>query len=264
MLRSGAITAYILTALLLLTGCPAKDKTEPPITDIRLGDLAPINPTVPARSVQTVAFDFYGLRLPAENITVLSDIWLTLYTKPLRLADPDAFAANSFKLVFGEAQMWQKTATLLESAGARAAGNVRLILDYGQADDVAISQTDEKTSISYLTANLTIESLAAQGGQLVLKVKVAPVAGARGVCDFSAIPVFIPVGPKASDENSAAAEDISFDALGFSVQMGPGDFLLMGPLRYPSTANSLGGLFFTTAQERTICLYAIFCSGITD
>jgi len=264
MLRFGAITAYILTALLLLAGCSAKDKTEPPITDIRLGDLAPINPTVPARPVQTVLFDFYSLQLPQRNIAALSDIWPTLYTKPVRLTDPDAFAANSFQLVFGEVQMWQQTATLLESAGGRCTDKLRLVLDCGQIDDLVIAAVSQSTDISYLTSSLSIESISAPPGQLLLKVQVLPVAEARGLCNLNARPVFVPDRSPTPDKNVTAPQDVSFDALGFSVQMSPGDFLLMGPSTRPSGTDSLGSLFFTTAEHTQIRLHAIFCSGITD
>ncbi len=264
MLRLGPTIAYTLTVLMTLLGCSDTDKKQPPTTNIKLGDLAPVNPVGPVRPIQTVAFDFFSIELPAENIGELSDIWPMLYTKPVRLTDPGAFSANSFRLVFGEPQMWARTATLLESAGGGLAGRVGLLLDYGQTDDFIITQINDKTDVSYLTSDLAIESLTAQSGRLVLKVTVSPVAGVRGVCDLKAMPVFIPTRSRDSTEEPAKMEETALDTLGFTVEMSPGDFFLLGPANYPSSANSLGSLFFTTAKNKKIRLYAVFCSDISD
>jgi hypothetical protein len=264
MLKPAPIIAYTLVVLVISAGCSDKNKKEPPPAEIKLGDLAPINPVGPLSSIQTAAFDFYSIELPAENIDRLSDVWPMLYTKHVRLADPAAFAANSFRLVFGEYQMWQKTAALLESAGAEPGRKVTLLLDYGQVDDFAVKRISEKTNVSCSTANGTIESLVAQPGRLALKVKVLPVAGARGICDFEAIPAFIPMRPLASDANATPIEETTLESLGFVAQMTPGDFLLLGPASRPDRTNSVGSLFFTAPKKPRIRLYAIFCSGITD
>jgi hypothetical protein len=248
----------------MLAGCSGTDKKQPTTADIKLGDLAPVNPVGPVRPTQTVAFEFYSLELPEKNVSKLSDIWPILYTKPVQLTEPGAFSANSFRLVFGELQMWQKTATLLESAGAVLAGRARLLLDYGQTDHYIITKINEKTDVSYLTRDMAIESLAAQPGRLVLRVWVSPVAGTRGVCDFHAMPELIPAKSRNPTEKSTKTEDVAFESLGFTVEMSPGDFFLLGPENHPGNENSLGSLFFTTAKNRKIRVYVVFCSEITD
>ncbi len=264
MLRLAPTTVYTLIVLVMLAGCSGEDKNKPPAPDIKLGNLAPINPIGPIRPIQTVAFDFYTIELPAESADLLSDIWPMLYTKPVRLTDPAAFAANSFRLVFGEPQMWQKTAALLESAGGRPVASVRLLLDYGQTGDFVVTRIREKTNIFHLTSDLSIDSLTAPRGRLVLRVRVSPVAGVRGLCDFNAMPVFIPARSRTFLEDSTKIEDVALETLGFTVEMSPGDFFLMGPANYPSSTNSLGSLFFTTAKNEKIRVYAVFCSNITD
>jgi hypothetical protein len=264
MLRLGPTTAYTLIVLVMLTGCSGEDKKQPPAPDIKLGDLAPINPIGPVRPIQTVAFNFYTIELPAESIDLLSDIWPMLYTKHVRLTDPVAFAANSFQLVFGEPQMWQKTAALLESAGGRPVASVRLLLDYGQTGDFVVTRIREKTNVFYLTSDLSIESLTAPHDRLVLRVRASPVAGVRGLCDFNAMPVLIPAKSRTFLEDSTKMEDAALETLGFTVEMNSGDFFLMGPANYPSSVNSLSNLSFTAEEGRKIRVYAVFCSNITD
>jgi hypothetical protein len=260
MLRFGPITAYTFIVLVLLTGCSGTNKKQPPTSSIKLSDLIPVNPASPAK---TVAFDFYTIELPAENINKLSDIWFMLYTKPVRLTDPDASSANDFELVFGEIQMWQKTAAMLESAGAALIERTRLILDYNQIKDFSITQITSETKVSYLTSDLKIESLTAQPSRLVLRISVSPVPGERGVCTFNATPVLIPAIPPDANEQPQKIEEKVFDALAFTVEMSPSDFFLMGPASYPGT-DSLGNLIFTTAQGHKIRVYTVFCIGISE
>ncbi len=262
MLRLGPTTVYTLIVLVMLAGCSGKDKKQLPASiDIKLGDLVPVNPVSP---VKIVAFDFYTIELPSENIDQLSDIFSMLYTKPVRLTNPDVVSANSFELVFGEIQMWQKTAALLESADAALTERTRLILDYGQIKDFIITQISSETKVIYLTPDLTIESLTARFGRLVLRLSVSPVPGERGVCNFNATPVLIPTIPRNSTEEPEKIEETVFEALGFTVEMSPSDFFLMGPASYPGTTNSLGSLFFTAAQGQKIRVYTVFCSGISE
>jgi hypothetical protein len=264
MLRIGPTIAYTLIVLVILAGCSGEDKNEAPTADIKLGDLATINPIGPIRPIQVVTFDFYTIDLPAESIDSLSDVWPMLYTKPVRLADPAAFSANSFRLVFGEPQMWQKTAALLESAGGRPVDSARLLLDYDQTGDFVVTRIKNKTSVYYLKPDLSIEPLTAPRGRLVLRARVSSVAGVRGLCNFNAMPVLVPARPRTFPEDSTEIEEVALEALGFIVEMSPGDFFLIGPEDYPSNINSLSGLSFTTEEGRKIRVYAVFCSGITD
>jgi hypothetical protein len=264
MLRLATTIAYALFILAMLAGCSRTDKNEPPDTNVKLGDLAPIRPIGPISSIKLVAFDLYTIELPAESTNRISDIWSMLYTKPVRLAAPSAFAENSFQVVFGEPQMWPRTAALLESAGAGLAGKTKLFLDYGQTDEFVITQINSEAHITYLTPDSAIESLTARPGRLVLRVMVSPAAAARGLCDFNAVPVLIPDVSHTPTDAPPKIEDVVFENLGFTVEISPGDFFLLGPVMYPASANSLGSLFFTTAKYKKIRVYAVFCSGIMD
>lgn len=260
MLRLAPTTVYILIVIVIITGCSGSNEKQHSTPSIKLSDLVPVNPASPAK---TAAFDFYTIEMPAENIDRLSDIWSMLYTKPVRLKNPKASAANDFKLVFGEIQMWQRTATLLESAGAVLIERKRLLLDYGQIKDFIITQINSETKLSYLNSDLTIESLTARSSRLVLRLSVTPVPGRRGVCYFNTTPVLIPDTPADTDEQSRNIEDTVFDALAFSVETSPSDFFLMGPANYPP-ANSLGSLVFTTEKKGKIRVYTVFCMGISE
>jgi hypothetical protein len=261
MLRLATTTVYTLIVLIMLAGCSGtKDKQPSASANIKLSDLIPVNPASPAK---TAAFDFYTIELPAENTDRLSDIRSMLYTKPVRLTDPRALSANDFELVFGEIQMWQKTAAMLESAGAALIVRTRLILDFGQIKDFIITQIRNETKVSYLKPDLTIESSTVQSGRLVLRLSVSPVSGERGVCNFNATPALIPdISTNPTEEQRI--EETVFENLAFTVEMSPSDFFLMGPASYPGITNSIGNLFFTTQQGQKIRVYTIFCSGISE
>jgi hypothetical protein len=260
MLRLAPTIAYTLIVLVLLTGCSGTNKKQPPTSSIKLSDLVPANPVSPAK---TAVFKFYTIELPAENIDRLSDIWSMLYTKPIQLTNPRASSANDFKFVFGEIQMWQRIAEMLESAGAALIEKNKLLLDYGQIKDFTITQINSETKVSYITSDLTIGSLTVKSGRLVLRLSVSPIPGERGVCSFNATPALIPDIPPDANEQPQKTEEKVFDALAFTVEMSPSDFFLMGPESYPGT-NSLGNLVFTTAQGRKIWVYTVFCIGLSE
>jgi hypothetical protein len=260
MLRLAPTIAYVLIVSVLLTGCTGTSKKPPPTSSIKLSDLVPVNPASP---VKTAAFDVYTIQLPAENMDRLSDIWSMLYTKPVRSANPAASSANNFKLVFGEIQMWQRTAALLDSAGAALIERNRLILDYGQMKDFIITKITSQTEMSYLTPDLTIETLTARPGRFVLRLSVSPVPGERGICSLNAIPVLIPAVPRDANKQPQKIEEKFFNALAFTVEMSPSDFFIMGPAGYPG-ANSLGNLVFATPHGHKIWVYTVFCSGISE
>lgn len=265
MLRLGLTTAYILTSLMLLTGCSGQKKEEAPVADIKLGDLAPVGPIGTVMRTQTVAFDFYKLDLPAANIQKLSDIWKMLYTRPVRLADPAAFAANYFRLVYGESQMWDKTAEMLQSAGAKEAAKISMLLDYGQFDNLVIARIRKKENMFYFTRKLEIEPVKAEPGHIVLKINATAVPGVRGVCDLNATPVLMPRQlPTLEMDPTAGTGQVDLPLLGFTVQMSPGSFLLIGPTSYPQNKKLFSNRFFIPRRESRIRVYVIFCRSITD
>ena len=265
MLRLGPTTAYTLISLMLLAGCSGPNKKETPVADIKLGDLAPVGHIGTVMRTQTVAFDFYKLELPAANIQKLSDIWKILYTRPVRLADPAASAANYFRLVYGESQMWDKTAEILQSAGAKETAKISMLLDYGQTDDLVIARIRKKENMFYFTRKLEIEPVKAEPGHIVLKVNATAVPRVRGVCDLNVTPVLLPKKqPTVDVDPTAGTGQVDLPLLGFIVQMSPGSFLLIGPTSYPQNKKLFSNRFFIPRRESRIRLYVIFCRSITD
>jgi hypothetical protein len=184
------------------------------------------------------------------------------------------FAANSFKFGFGEQQMWYTIADLLEPAGTIVERRIKMKLDYGQIDEFIIERVDTKMNLFYLKSNLEIKSLDIDQGQFVFKIMASPVTGIRGICRLEATPVYMPVKLSTDKE---LKENISIDSLGFAVNMGPGDFFILGPqpeyaklVRDETTdmntagEKSLTNFLFTNPEKNKVRLFAVFCTGISD
>ena len=116
-------------------------------------------------------------------------------------------------------------------------------------------------------------------GRFSLWIKAEKIPGSRGVCQMSAMPVFSP--PRRSRipllTNREKSGELPFTSVGFSLRMGPGDFVLLGPVKYDSgliTLSSLlfskpeGSLFFNPLERKVperksaIRLLLIGCTGI--
>jgi hypothetical protein len=275
------LIVIVVIILLNFLGCsPKKGKTPqtpPPPTNIRLGDIVPVRPPAATKPMQTVEFEFCILEIPQRNIDRLAiDVWPALYTKPVQPNDHEAFIANSLKVGFGERQMWPTIAEMLESAGTILERKTRLYLDFGQIDEFVIDRIHTKTNLFYLQPNLEIKSLLLDRGQLVLKVKTSPVPAVRGLNQLQATTVFMPI-KRTEEKNSTEKQDITIESLGFSVNMSPGDFFILGPqpdyavvLQDEITeANSAGeksiaNFLFAEPEKSKMRIFVVFCTGISD
>jgi hypothetical protein len=234
---------------LLLTGCNAPEESEPIWEQVKITDIAPAhNGKQPdSQLLKTINFNVYIFEMPAENINTLNDVWQMLYTKPLRFNDYDAFVANSFSVGFGEVQMWNKIADLLQAAGGKRAKTVSLLLLDGQASDLAIAALGNEQTIFYISTDGSMEGATIGPGILALRIKAEKIPGLRGVCNVDVQPVFsLPV--RSSIPQLAAREKLGeflFDAAGFRLKMSPGNFVFLGPKKYSSDQITLASLVFS-------------------
>lgn len=278
MQRFSYVTVIASAFFLLFPGCSGEKENTPqppPPNLIKVGDLAPVKPPVPAKLIQTVELEFCILEMPQRNIQWLfSEVWPLLYDRPVRPNDPDVFAANLFQFGFGEQQMWHTIATLLESADTIVERRTKIKLDFGQFDELVVDRIDTKMNLFYLRSNLEIEPFHIDRGQFVFKVTASPEPGIRGICRLQATPVYMPFRLPDKPE---AKEDISIESLGFAVNMSPGDFFILGPKPDFATVlqnetaetgatgeKSIAHFLFTDPQKSKIRLFAVFCTGISD
>ncbi len=235
-----------------LTGCGGPEENEPIWQQFKIGDLAPSHSAKgpDGQLLKTANFNVYIFEIPAENISVLDDIWRMLYSKPLQFNNYEVFKANSFLAGFGQAQMWSKIIDLLLAADGKGTERVSLLLPDGRTNDLPIARLDNEQSIFYISTEGSMEGVSIGPGELTLRMKAEKIPGSRGVCKMSAVPVFSP--PKRSSIPLLSGREKSgeflFSSAGFILKMSPGDFVLVGPDEYDRGQTTLGSLFFSKPE----------------
>ncbi|RKY25140.1 MAG: hypothetical protein DRP62_02005 [Planctomycetota bacterium] len=262
------IIAFSCT-ITLLAGCNGTEKDVPIWEHVKISDLATAHTAEHpgSQSLKTINFDVYIFELPVENIGALDGIWRTLYTKPLRFNDYDAFCANSFSVGFGQLPIWNEIADLLRTAGAKKAETVTLLLSDGLANDIAIAGLADEQTIFYISTAGSMEGATVGPGTVALRIKAEKIPGARGVCNVHLVPVSLPLRKTSLTQANASIKsgEFHFTSAGFRLKMGPGDFFLFGPGKYINNQITLGGsLFNKPGRKPAVRVFMFICTGIND
>jgi hypothetical protein len=234
-----------------LFGCTSAEKQKPILGKVKIGDIAPTQTgKLLVKPLKTINFDVHIFEIPAENVGKLKDVWQTLYTKPLRFNNYNAFKANLFSVRFGQIEMWNKTLDLLLAVGGRRIVKVSLLLPDDQPSDVAVTGLNSQQTISYVSTDGSRESATIGPGVLVLRIKTEKILASKSVCNLLAWPVFSPPirSPVPQLAARARLRELLFDCAGFGLKMSPGDFVVLGPEKYVSDQMALGGLFFSKPE----------------
>ncbi|MFZ0033998.1 MAG: hypothetical protein WAK60_03285 [Sedimentisphaerales bacterium] len=253
----------------LLTSCKTPEKEKPIWQQVKISDLAPsADANHPAsRLLKTINLDIHIFEMPAENIDALNYARQMLYTKPLQFNNFDAFRDNSFSASFGQMQMWNKIADIFRIASGKKIETVSLLLPDGETNDFTITRLDKEQTIFYTSSAGTLEGATIGPGKLALRIKVEKIPGSRGVCRVDVLPVFpSPItSPIPQLAEHAKSNEFLFTSAGFSLKMGPGDFVLLGPEKYIGHQISLGSLFFSRPKPKpTVRMFLLVCTRIID
>ena len=256
-------------AVLLLASCEGGEKEKPIWEQLEIGDLATsgVAERPEERLLKTLNFDFYVFEIPVEDVNVLEDVWPKLSIEHLQFRDYEAFQANSFSIGFGQLLLWDEIADLLRAAGGRRVEADALLLMDGQTRDLGIASVEREQTIFYVSADGPEEQMMTGSGRISLRIKVERIPGSRGVCNFTAEPVFLPLRDRSATKSAAGSETgiILFNSCRFGLKMSPGDFVFFGPAKYVSERSTLAGLFFSRAKPRPVVrTYLIVCAGIID
>ncbi|MDH4241660.1 MAG: hypothetical protein OEW48_19040 [Phycisphaerae bacterium] len=240
--------AFLTSLALLLTGC--RSPAEEPIWErVKITDLVSSDGSeqVNRQRLETINFNVYIYEIPSDNIGTLEEIWPMVYAQPLQFNNFESFSANSFLAGFGQIPMWSRIADLLRSADGVQVGTVSLLLPDGRSNDVAVAILDKEQAIFYFSEKRSMIKAKFEPGQFGLRIQAEKIAGSRGVCAVSVLPVFSPLkrGSLPLLSRQEKPGDILFTATGFSLKMSPGDFVLVGPEKYNNSLTTLGGLFFS-------------------
>ena len=118
-------------------------------------------------------------------------------------------------------------------------------------ETIAVIPIESPRTIFYTAITGSKEGVNIGQGILALKIKTQKVPSLRGVCNFTAYPVYSPPMLKSTIpllEARAHRQEFSFSSAAFGLRMGPGDFILLGPKEYVSDQTTLGGLFFSNPE----------------
>lgn len=258
-----ALIVFLSCLVTLLTGCTQ----EPPIWEtVKISDVIPRrNPSNrDGPWLKKANFKVYIFDIPAANANVLDRIWPLLSTKPLKLNDDKAFAANQFSAGFGRVRAWNQIADLLRDARAKKYMMISMMIPQQLAIDLSIAEFNTEQSIFYTAADGSVEGLTTNPGALVLRIKADPVPTAKGLCHLVVKPIYSPQIRTAVRQMIARAKagEVPFDFLGFELNMAPDDLIFLGPKKFIDNRITLSGMFFTRPDRPMLRTYLIVCTSI--
>jgi len=267
MVKTLQIVVYLFAVLTML-GCQPQDN-RPIWEETKIGDLAPRRITKDPNSqfVKAINIDVYIIEVPVENIIVLNDIWPKLYTKPLRFNNYSAFTSNSLVAGFGQLPMWSEIRQMLLDAGGKKTQTVSILIPDGQFDTLEIVQLDDEQTAFYTSSQNALEAVTIGPGTLGLNLKSDKIPGSRGIRQISATPLYKPLLTSRIPQMVQFEESgrYPFQSAGFTLKMGPGDFVLLGPEKYIEHQKSLGSLLFSIPRKKPVVRVFLFvCSNIVD
>jgi hypothetical protein len=245
--------SFILSILFsAVTGC-SPPQEEPIWKDLKIGDLAPRQDGKKQKSrlVESTNFNLFVFEIPSDNIDKLDEIRKTMFTRNLRYQSSHSFEANSFSVHFGQYRMWEQIFNSIRAAGAKRINRASLMLADNLPETITIVPIDSPRTIFYTAITGSKEGVNVGTGILGLKINIRKVPALRGVCNFTAYPVYSPPMLKSTIsllEARSQRREFPFSAAAFGLRMGPGDFILLGPKEYVSDETSLGGLFFSNPE----------------
>lgn len=247
--------------------------------DVKIGDLRTLETEkLPgAENLRTANFDVHIYEMPAENVPKLEDFWAGLQTRGLTFYNYRAFAKNLFRIGKGKGLRWSGINNVLSEFGAVRMARISMFLTDGQSEDLRITGLDRPLELSFADRDLLRDKILIGPGLVNLRLFAREVPGIRGATQLVGYPAF--VLPNASTEGPmgefARQKEVEFKAAGFGLKMSPDEYLVLGPKKYISERETLGGLFFTNLDgilfaergkrpERKISvrLFVIVCTTI--
>jgi hypothetical protein len=284
MARFSLVMASILGLVLGGAGC--EPAPEPPEAIWKGETFADITPPPkdrlpPPQFHVTAFFDLHVFELPTDNIDGLGAVWQLLSAAPIRLMGYNAFRENSFRLLYGKMELWEKLQSLLTEADGQHVTTVSLTVADNDSIDLPIAQIPAARPINFIGHDLSPQVANVGSGALVLRLVAEPIPWARDVRKVIGYPTYLPPSSGAIPELQAQAlrGAFFFESAAWACQMGRGDFLVLGPEKYTGERNTLGGLFFNKPDEslffnphkqalpqrRTaVRVYVLVCTYVSD
>jgi hypothetical protein len=212
----------ILGLVLGAAGCKAPPKPPDSVWEgEKIGELAPPprDRPPPARFLGTATVDIHVLEFPADNIDKLQPVWEVLSAAPIRLSSYNAFSENTFRLLYGRVELWGKIPV--------------------------------PRPIAFIGNDLSKQTANVGSGVLTLRLWAQPGPWSPGVRKVVGCPTYaVPISTAIPQlQAQAQRKAFTFVSASWACLMRPGDLLVLGPEKYTSERDTLGGLFFNKPDE---------------
>jgi len=261
-------TLILLCAVLVfgLSGCQEQETAQkkPAWEGTKMSDLIPANSNK-GMSIREATFDVYVVEIPAADKKTIGDIQKLLYDKPINLNNPQAFAKNNFAVGFNQVRVMPRLNEILNATTSRRLRNVSILIPAGQQNQIYAKKIFKKQNIYYRSEDDNTEATAAGPGDIILELKVKVIETQRGICRLYAQPSFLPPLADTISDFTEHKDNKKFDfpTVGFNVNMGKGDLIVITPVEYLSHQSSLGSLFFCYGKPMAVQrIYVIVCSRV--
>lgn len=238
-------------ALICLTtafmGCK-RQAQEPPIWDqVKIGDLASAksrNGGMPV--LDALKIDVHVYSVPAHNVKQLKDLWEPLRLKGLRYQNQQAFSDNGFRVARARITVWDTLGHALARIQAQKVRTVSFMLSQDEDNDLPLAGLHRPQDIRFTGLDGSEERILIGPGIIAWRLRVEKTASVVKESKLTAYPVFKRAGVKPMRYQARLTESsqIAFRAAAFSVRMGYGDLIVLGPEESWGDASTLSGKFF--------------------
>jgi hypothetical protein len=228
-------------------GCK-RQAQEPPIWDqVKIGDLASAeSPKQGVPVLNALKIDVHAYSVPAHNIKQLKDLWEPLRLKGLRYTDQQAFHANGFRAARARITVWDTLARALARIQAQKMRTISFILSQDDDNDLALTGLHRPQDVVFTGLDGSEERILIGPGIIAWRLRVEKIPSNPKESKLTAYPVFKLAGvkPMAYQTDLTKSSQIAFLTAAFSVRMGYGDLIVLGPEESLGDASTLGGQFF--------------------
>jgi hypothetical protein len=246
-MRNLNCTLVLLCLSTAFLGCK-RPAQEPPIWEqVKIGDLASAqSPKQDMPVLNALKIDVHVYSVPAHNIEQLRDLWEPLQLKGMRYTDQQAFRDNGFRTARARITVWDTLAQALARIQAQKVRTISFMLSQDEDNDLPLAGLHRPQDITFTGLDGSEERILIGPGIIAWRLKVERIPSNPKESKFTAYPVFKLAGVKPMRYQTRLIESsqIAFLTAAFSVRMGYGDLIVLGPEESLGDASTLGGKFF--------------------
>jgi len=231
----------------VFAGCKQQIQ-EPPIWEqVKIDDLASApSPDQGAPTLNALNIEVHVYSIPAQNLKKTKDLWEPLRLKGLRYKNQQAFEANGFRAARARITAWDTLASALSRVQAQKLRTVSFLLSQGYDGDLPLVNLNVPQDVTFTGIDETAQHILIGPGTIAWRLRVEGVRASPKETRLTAYPVFKLAGvrPMRYQTSLTEASQIAFQSAAFTVRMGYGDLIVLGPEESLGDASSLGGMFF--------------------